>query len=144
MVSMPTSAEGKVPKVLFTENVVVSSKAYASVPKGCRMARPDEVALAYRDDPFFKKVLDALPDAVWTDRRGLDSSGAHRIDDDGRFVKVSDSEYAKLKPNEKSWHSKGSGLVAIFGCNEEWGRWLLVFGDARTAFRARVAYVALG
>ena len=144
--SVPTSQQVRegISEVFFTEKTVKSSEAVAAVPKGYRMARPDEVALNWKESPAFLKALYDLPCAVWSDQTGLTSSGPHKIDENGKSVKITDAEFMALDAKDRSWHYSGTGLVALLGYHY-WGGGgsLDVNAGARSDLAARVAYVAL-
>jgi hypothetical protein len=129
-------------RVFFTDTAVRSSEALAAVPPGCRMARPGEVALEWKRNPSFMKKLYDLTCAVWANQVGLPSSGPHRIDDEGNFVKISEEEYYKLADKDVSWHYQGDGLVTL-GSGAYTLRWLPVDADKGPNYTAMVAYVPL-
>ena len=121
MITMPkqkskdsnTIQQQKVVEVLFTEKDVYASEVAAAVPKGCRMARPDEVALAYKERPEFKKALDTLTGMVWVDQIGLDSSGTYKTDENGKFVKITEAVFKRLGAENRSRHYPGTSRVCI-------------------------------
>jgi len=129
-------------EIFFTDRAVKSSEAYAAVPEGCRMARLDEIALAYKERPGFKEELDY---PVWVDQKGLNSKGYHKIDENGKSVKIKGPEFKTLEAKDRSWHTPGTSLVTIQANSGYWdGRARLdVDADAMPDSAAQVAYIAL-
>jgi hypothetical protein len=93
-------------EVLFTERAVRSSEALDpnknSVPSDCRVALPDEISLKWKTDSEFRKRMYQLPCAVWTGQTGLESSGPHKIDDNGNHVRITENEFNALDANDRS------------------------------------------
>jgi hypothetical protein len=144
MANAPAQMIEKVPEVFISPKAVRSSEAESQVPKGFRIARPDEVALRYKTDSKFKKVLDNLSSWVWSGKIGLKSSGPHRIEDNGKFTKIKESEFNNLDPKDGSWHYPGEGRVALVGIYYWYrDRRLGVLAGRSSNYAARVAYVAL-
>jgi hypothetical protein len=128
-------------EVLFTERAVRSSEAPNQVPTGYRMASPHEVSLKWKTDSKFRERLYQLPCAVWTGQTGLKSSGPHKIDDNGNYVRITGTEFNALDAKDKSWHYPGNSLVALDGFVVR--LWLGVDADIRQDVACRVAYVKL-
>jgi hypothetical protein len=145
MAPSPSQTIERAPEVLISPKAVRSSEAESQVPRGFRIAHLEEVALRYKTDPKFKKVMDDLPDWVWSDKIGLESSGPHRTDDNGKSIKTTDGEWKALDSKDRSWHYPGKGRVALGGDYGDWGRdgGLVVGANRSSGGAARVAYVAL-
>ena len=134
-----------VPNVRLTGRSVDGLNASAYVPPGCRMASLEEVALAYKERPSFKKELHDLSSGAWVGKTRLDSSGPQKIKDNGDFVGVTHSEYKALGAESRSWHYPGVGPVAVssFYYGRYGIRGLFVSANVRPDFLAKVAYVSI-
>ncbi len=131
-------------EVFISPKAVRSADAESQVPRGFRIAHPEEIAVRYKTDPKFKKAMDDLPDWVWSDKIGWDLSGPHSTDEKGKFTKITESQFRNLDTKDRSWHYPGKARVALGGYYYWYrGRWLVVYAEKSSDLTARVAYVAL-
>ncbi len=105
--------QGETVEVFLSDRLVVASKADSLIPKGYRQATLEEVTLRYRHDAYFRQEL-WDKHAAWTSQKGLGSSYYQEISEHGKFTSVSENRfYNELSPEQRSFHYKGSGSVAV-------------------------------
>jgi len=129
------------PEVFFTTLPVKSRDVDAAIPQGYRVAHIEEIALAYKERPAFRTAFDALLCPVWSDKINLNSWGPHKIDQNGKFVSITEQQYWALNKEDCSRHSPGNGRVG-FNVRSS-GGYSTVFAGVHPHYAARVAYVAL-
>ena len=130
------------PEVFISSKAVKSADVEFQVPRGFRIAHPEEIAARYKTDPKFKKRMDRLSDWVWSDKIGWDLSGPHSTDGKGRFTNITEDQFKDLDAKDRSWHYPGTGRVVLEGYGSF--RRLLVSAGGSPDGTARVAYVATG
>jgi hypothetical protein len=138
----PTQTRERTLKIIITEKAVRSSEVAAYARPGYRPPHDLEVSQAWLTDPAFQKRLYALPYGIWTYERGLNTSGPHKIRDDGTHIRTTKPAFNKLAPKQRSWHYKGGDRVAMGGLTISYGgRALFVSGSVGPEGIAIVAYV---
>ncbi len=143
MVTYPQAAD-RTPEVFVTKNAVIARKARSQVPKGFRLASPEEIASRYAADTKFQEMLDDSDLWVWSNQVGLASTGPHKIDEGGNFIKITTYQYMRSDPNDRSWHYPGGSRVAFAAYNYGKNGVLYVDATLRPSFTACAAYVAVG
>lgn len=114
------------PEIIFTHRAVESSEIIKQVPPGYRIASPNEIALLWNASSEFRERLCSLPGGAWTNQKGLHSSGRHKITTatkkgitNAAFKSITEKQFAKLDDKDRSWHSPGKSLVAVYGVPED-------------------------
>jgi hypothetical protein len=98
--------------------------------------------LKWKTNEAFRERLCSIPIAVWTGQRGLDSSGPHKIDENGNHVQITKNEFNILGVKDRSMHTPGDNLVAFYGSTMAAG-FASMWADMGRSTACRVAYVKL-
>lgn len=130
-------------RVFFTVKPVEWSEAAKSLPDKKKVAPLDEIELEFKESDTFRNALHARADsrtpALWSDQKGLDSSGPHRINESGQSEHVSGAIFKGLKLKDRSFHIPGGKPVAVYYDHEKG----LVLDASGKFDKAPVAYVAI-
>jgi hypothetical protein len=144
-----------IPEVFFTKIFVKSLEATSAVPKGYRIARPDEVALNWKKREEFRYALHETYYGAWVDQIDVNSSGPKGIDENGKFVEIAEMTsgdgnkpleiyYFKTPDAEESYHYSGIGRALMhFDHRLHDDAAELSVTTAAPDYKAPVAYVAL-
>jgi hypothetical protein len=139
---VPEKLPPRAVKVVHLTNESVKADEVESVklPKGARVASPEESAAYYRSNSCFRDDL-CRNGAAWTNKIGWETKGLNEIDAKGSFKGINEDRfYGELakNPQNRSRHYGGKGRVAVGGYF--WAGGLCVIA-VRVGNRARVAYV---
>jgi hypothetical protein len=125
---------------LTIENVKSDEVDSVDLPKGARVASPEDSAAFYRSNRYFRDDL-CRNGAAWTNKIGWGIKGLNEIEIGGSFKGIKeDRSYGELakNPQNRSFHYGGNGRVAIGGYF--WAGALCVIA-VKVGNSARVAYV---